>query len=172
MNIFLREYSEIQEAEWNDYIKEWAETEEGMTPSAARKRAETYEEQRALWDEDKTDIPFSKGFVPSTLWFLTDSHGRILGAIHLRHELNERLTLNGGHIGYGVRPSERNKGYGTRMLQLLLDHIKTLGYKELMLTCDDWNKASAATMEKCGAVLIDKPVFMDTLTRRYSINLT
>ena len=47
------------------------------------------------------------GFVPATVfWILDDAlPGRVLGSIHLRHELDDWLLAEGGHIGYGVRPS-------------------------------------------------------------------
>ena len=61
-----------------------------------------------------------------------------------------------GHIGYGVRCSEWNKGYGTLMLKLALEKAKEMGLSKVLLTCDDDNPASAKVMEKNGAVLQDK----------------
>jgi predicted acetyltransferase len=44
-------------------------------------------------------------------WWIVED-GRVLGAIALRHELNERL-IQLGHIGYGIQPSARWRGLAT-----------------------------------------------------------
>lgn len=41
-----------------------------------------------------------------------------VGTVNIRHYLNEQLLAVGGHIGDGIRPSERRKGYGTKMVAL------------------------------------------------------
>ena len=58
--------------------------------------------------------------VNSTLFFLVDESTRdIIGALHIRHHIDHpKLIETGGHIGYGVRPSERGKGYAMQMLAL------------------------------------------------------
>ncbi len=65
--------------------------------------------------------------VSSTFFAIRQSDNRIVGMIDIRHELNDFLRNYGGHIGYGVRPSERNKGYATQMLLLALDYCRRLG---------------------------------------------
>ena len=50
-----------------------------------------------------------------------------VGAINIRHYLSEKLLLDGGHIGDGVRPSERRKGYATEIIRLGLEECKKLG---------------------------------------------
>lgn len=44
--------------------------------------------------------------VPTTVFFLQDETGRILGAIDIRRQLNDYLLSYSGHIGYGIRPAE------------------------------------------------------------------
>src|SRR5438034_7578774 len=52
-----------------------------------------------------------EGFVPhSTYWLVRDGK-EILGVSNLRHTLTPKLEWEGGQIGYGIRPSERRKGY-------------------------------------------------------------
>ena len=79
--------------------------------------------------------------------------------------------LRGGHIGYGVRYSEWNRGYGTKMLGLALEKAKELHLSLVLITCNDDNLASARVMEKNGFVLGDKIIVSvdgeDYLTRRY-----
>ena len=171
MNLNLVRYDEINEEKYIDFISEWETQKEKVIPTAAYREGLSFLEMMDKWKEDETDIPVSKGFVPSTLYFLTDGDGRILGGIHFRHYLNERLRQIGGHIGYGVRKSERKKGYARTMLRLLLEKIKWLGEDKILLTCDDDNIGSVKTIEGCNGILKDKVEFENKLIRRYWIEL-
>ena len=63
------------------------------------------------------------GKVPDTTLFCLDVDRNIfVGAVNIRHYLNEAMLLNGGHIGDGIRPSERRKGYATKMIGLALEN--------------------------------------------------
>jgi predicted acetyltransferase len=171
MNLKLIRYDEINEENFIEYISEWETHGETVIPSATRRDGRPFSEIMNKWREDETDIPVSKGFVPATLYFLIDNNGRILGGIHFRHYLNTRLHQNGGHIGFGIRKSERQKGYAHEMLKLLLEKIKLLDIDKVMITCDDNNIGSAKTIESCNGILQDRVVFENDLTRRYWIML-
>lgn len=104
-------------------------------------------------------------------WLVDDEHDYFIGEVSIRHRLTDSLIQYGGHIGYGIRYSEWNKGYGTLMLNLALEKAKDLGLKKVLITCDDDNLASAKVMENNGFILHDK-VLNDidgssVLTRRY-----
>ena len=77
---------------------------------------------------------------------------RIVGTLSIRHNLNtEMLSKYGGHIGYGVRPSERKKGYATTLLNLALEKCRELGLDRVMVSCLESNIGSAKTIENnCG----------------------
>lgn len=87
----------------------------------------------------------------NTFWAVRGT--RMLGQVRLRHELTEGLRIEGGHIGYDVRPSERRKGYGTEMLRLGLEKARAIGLERVMLTCDTDNIASAKIIESNGGKL-------------------
>lgn len=76
----------------------------------------------------------------------------MVGAVNIRHELNAELLHSGGHIGDGIRPSERNKGYATQMIALALDFCREKGIHRVLMTCDESNKASARTIQKNGGI--------------------
>lgn len=171
MTLKLIEFTDISEQEFISYIEEWEELNEYIVPSVTKRNNLNFEQLIEKWQHDKTEEVYKLGFVPATLYFLINENGRILGSIHFRHELNDRLLLNGGHIGYGVRPSERKKGYASHMLQLLLERLKDEGYKKVLITCDDDNIGSAKTIENNSGILQNKIEFEGTLTRRYWIEL-
>jgi predicted acetyltransferase len=166
----LVKYNKISESEYLDYINEWELSGERIVPWAAGIETENFQNLLNKWAVNETDEAYKKGVVPSTLYFLVHKK-RILGAIHFRHELNDDMLLNGGHIGYGIRPSERRKGYATNMLAMLLDDIRSKGYKKVLITCDDENIGSVKTIENANGVLHDKTEFEGVVTRRYWVNL-
>jgi predicted acetyltransferase len=93
-----------------------------------------------------------EGYVPASTYWLVCG-GRVIGTCNLRHRLTEALRDFGGHIGYSVRPSERRKGYGTRMLKLALEEARLLGVRRALVTCAADNIASARVIENNGGVL-------------------
>ena len=104
-------------------------------------------------------------------WLVEDEKTLFLGEVTIRHRLNDALLLRGGHIGYGVRYSQWNRGYGTRLLALALEKAKEMNLSPVLVTCNDDNLASARVIEKNGFTLADKvPVSQDGethLIRRY-----
>ncbi|WP_328996575.1 GNAT family N-acetyltransferase [Kribbella sp. NBC_01245] len=129
----------------------------------------------AAWVEElrrRSDhtTPLADGFVHANHWWIVEN-GDYLGAISLRHELNDFLLNAGGHIGYGVRPSARGRGVATWALSAVLDEARQLGLKRVLVTCDDTNVASARTIERAGGELEDTRNTELGYTRRYWINL-
>ena len=97
-----------------------------------------------------------KGLVPSSTYLaVREKDNYIVGMIDIRHYLNEYLTQVGGHIGYGVRKTERNKGYAKQMLKLALKKCKELKIKKVLITCDEDNIASEKVILSANAKLED-----------------
>jgi len=94
-------------------------------------------------------------WVPSTTRFLLHE-GRILGVCNLRHRLNDHLWRIGGHVGFAVRPSERRRGYGTRLLELAKRQARDMGIDRLLVTCGAGNVASRRVIQTCGGALSDE----------------
>lgn len=57
-----------------------------------------------------------------------------------------------GHIGYGIRPSERQKGYTTQLLSLALQEAKKLGIHKVLVVCDAYNIGSKKTILNNGGI--------------------
>ena len=92
--------------------------------------------------------------VPDSVFFLLDEdRDRLLGAVNIRHYLNDSLLKEGGHIGDGIRPSERRKGYATEMIRLALLECKKLGIDKVLMTCDQDNIGSVRSIVKNGGIL-------------------
>jgi len=125
--------------------------------------------------KEEAGLNLKPGWVPATTFWLVDDR-KFIGTISIRHELTPFLRSFGGHIGYGIRYSECNKGYGTMLLGMVLGYCRdVLKLQRVLVTCDDDNPASARVIEKNGGVLEDKVVNKISrgivLTRRYWIEL-
>ncbi len=100
-------------------------------------------------------------FAPNSTWWLYDEEkDKLIGACNLRHWLNDTDGQLWGHIGYGIRPSERRKGYASLALNTMLKEAKAMGINEVLLGAYSSNIGSWKTMEHCGAHFL-RSVFED-----------
>ncbi|AOZ90788.1 GNAT family N-acetyltransferase [Paenibacillus crassostreae] len=138
--------------EYMDFYRDWKDSGEEMVPWVIEKDPIEYEEMLDFLskNEDKQFIP--EGWVPSSTYWLVVDDRKVVGAVNIRHGLTEKLFNSGGHIGYGIRPSERKKGYATRLLALSLERSKEIGISNALVVCDDYNIASRKTILNNGGV--------------------
>lgn len=113
------------------------------------------------------------GLVPQTVFWALDASGKAIGIVRLRHHLNDKLRVHGGHIGYFVRHDQRGRGYGKEMLRLALDELRRLGEKRALITADPDNTPSIRVIEANGGQLSDLSTDAETGARyrRYWIDL-
>lgn len=78
---------------------------------------------------------------------------RLVGLLSVRYELSAELSAKYGDIGYGVRPSERGKGYATEMMRCALSVCREKGLHKVTAGCYKDNLPSAAVIRKCGGIL-------------------
>ena len=90
--------------------------------------------------------------VPFSVHWLVEGDD-FIGETHVRHQLNDYLIKEGGHIGYGIRPARRRQGYGRLILALALEECRRLDIRRVLVTCLDDNAASARIIEANGGEL-------------------
>lgn len=95
----------------------------------------------------------SEGPVPESSLFWAEGD-EFLGRIAVRHRLNARLEVMGGHIGYAVRPGVQGRGHATALLLAAMPVAYALGVDDALLTTDPGNHASRRVIEKCGGRLV------------------
>lgn len=75
------------------------------------------------------------GFEASYRSYITELGDELLGVSNLRHYLNQQIRHAGGHIGLGLRPSQRGRGLGTWLLQLTLAEAAQRGIAPVHVHC-------------------------------------
>ena len=152
-----------------DMLDEWNATGENIIPYAIRRI--DYHDFENYCNNLEVKNP-GGGLVPdSTFFCLDEERNLIVGAVNIRHYLNESLLLNGGHIGDGIRPSERRKGIATKMIALALDECRKLGLEKVLMVCDKENVGSAKSIQKNGGILENEVEVDGVVEQRYWIEL-
>ena len=88
-------------------------------------------------------IDLAPGYVAQTTFWTLQDNRTIIGTIRIRHTLTPHLEIEGGHIGYNIRPTFRRQGLGTNQLALGLAKAKNMGLSGVLITCDTDNIGSA-----------------------------
>ena len=152
-----------------EMMDEWTSDDEVIVPRAISKADyhNYYEYSEAI--EVRTE---SSQLVPDSTFFCLDTERNIfVGAVNIRHRLNERFSVGVGHIGDGIRPSERNKGFGTEMVALALDECKKLYIEKVLMCCERNNIASEKTIVRNGGIFENEVEFEGKIMRRFWITL-
>lgn len=155
---YLEKPSVDRKREIMEYINELAEYNSDTNGIGALSKifeGYTFEQalQRCLNMENK-DYAEKWGRCQSrTFLLIRENDNKIVGVINIRWNLSESMLQFGGHIGYGIRPTERRKGYNKINLYLGLKECKKHGITEAELWCNRSNVGSSSTMKALGGVL-------------------
>ena len=108
-----------------------------------------------------------------TFLLIRDNDNKIVGTINIRWNLTKEILNFGGHIGYGIRPTERRKGYNKINLYLGLIEAKKVGLDKVMLDCSTTNIGSDKTIKSLGGILerCEIDPYDNELTNVYWINV-
>jgi predicted acetyltransferase len=132
---------------------------EGFDFLIGHREGTPWAEYIALLDEQRRGITVPSPWVPAT-FLLAEVEHTVVGRTSIRHQLNDRLLLIGGNIGYAVLPEHRRRGYAIEMLRQSLVIAHSYGIGPVLVTCDEDNLPSARTIERCGGTLenvVDDP---------------
>lgn len=170
-SLVLIEPTIVYKDQYIEMIEEWKGTGEKMVPFVLRF---DYKDFDAFLEKLKNlrDNPIDdEETVNSSTFWLIENNVRVVGAVNIRHRLNKNLLEIGGHIGYGIRPSARRKGYAAEILKQSLAHAKSLGITRALVTCDKDNIGSARTIEKNHGILDSEAVINGVEIQRYWIDI-
>lgn len=150
-----------------------AKDKDSFAGCGSLKKCSTIEEWLDVLSKmENIDTCPSGGVTSNTYIAVRVSDNKTIGVIDLRHHIDHPiLGLWGGHMGYTIRPSERNKGYAKEMLRLNLQNCKDRSMNKVMITCSRGNIASEKTIIANGGIF-EKEVCIDgEFIKRYWITL-
>ncbi|MDQ6420053.1 GNAT family N-acetyltransferase [Paenibacillus sp. LHD-117] len=144
------------------FFEDWIQSGETIVPWVVERDPSDFAAYvDFLYAADSEEKLDNDEWVPHSTYWLKDEEAGIVGAANFRHRLNDKLLDSGGHIGYGVRPSERRKGYASIQLAEMLRIAREHGLTRVLLVCDRENEASERTIRKHGGVLEDERMTSD-----------
>ena len=170
--------SAARKAEIIEYLNEFAAAGSEINGSGSLDRilsGWTFEQalERCLSMENKEYAEKMNRCPGKTFLLIRENDNRLVGTVNVRWDLNEEMLRFGGHIGYGIRPSERRKGYNKINLYLALKEAKKIGLDRVMIDCAASNIASDKTIQALGGILerCEKDPADDEMTNVYWINV-
>jgi len=110
----------------------------------------------------------AQGYAPHETFWLVEDGVNVVGVANLRLELNDNLRKDGGHIGYGIRPSARRRGLATLILKETLLKARERGITRALVTAEKGNIGSIKTILKNGGVFDSEellPGYHDVMQR-------
>jgi len=155
------------EPSYRDYIAELGDEE--RYPFPLDFDHSDFQALLAKLESFRQGIDLPEGFVPSTTYWLVEGRD-IVGVSNLRHFLNDRIRYAGGHIGLGIRPSWRGKGFGNQLMKLTLDKAVERGINPVHVHCYKHNEASARMIVANGGVLESEVTEGEVVVQRYVVN--
>ena len=153
--LYLKLPEENDKEKWYRYVFEFCEDNPKAMPLGFSGDSD-YDVWLEKTNKERQGIDLEKGKVPTTKYFLMKDN-RIIGHLSIRHSIDtDFLSSYGGHIGYAIRPSERRKGYGTKLFELALEECKKIGLTEVLVTCQESNLGSNKVIKNNGGIFQGK----------------
>ncbi len=142
--------------EYMEMIKEWRESNTGLTPDILEMPCDNIEEYKKIIETAQNT---EKGLHEDRDWYMNayyflaiNDQNKLIGAGEIRCNLTQLGKDTLGNIAYGVRPSERQKGYGKVIANMLVAKCKELGMEEIVACHYIENEASRKVLESVGAI--------------------
>lgn len=168
-NIRLVKLSKKYKRHLTEMMEEWLAVEQKFSPYAIRKN--DYKDFDYYLEHLEITEPVGDLVPDSTYFCLDEDRDIFVGAVNIRHFLGANNCHTGGHIGDGIRPSERRKGYATAMIGLALEKCREMGMNKVLMTCDKDNIGSAKSIINNGGVFEREIIEDGEVEQRYWITL-
>ena len=154
--IELRKLSADDGRDIYELLQEIPKEENGFGNNANGMTYEQFREWLVKKEEESRREGIADGWKvgTTTYWLYVD--GTPVGFGKLRHELTDGLRKAGGHIGYGIAPQYRGKGYGKELLRLLMAEANIRGIDRVLITVHADNIASRKVALANGGVITEQ----------------
>ena len=152
-----------------EYVEEHYSNQERSISASNRLTSMNFKEwvEKMNRNSEKADDEWGRYYV----YLVFDDNKKLVGLLNIRFDLSNELRKEYGDIGYGVRPSERRKGYATEMLKYALDVCKKKNMQEVILACYENNYGSNKTILKNGGILFKNDFEEIKLSEEWTVRL-
>lgn len=116
-------------------------------------------EDYAAWLRDKRNRSSGENLPEGCVrenFYLCYEGSRLVGVFSLKFELTDYLLNYGGHVGYAVRRSERNRGIAAEMLEQGLRLARSFGLEHVLAVCGEDNCAAQKVVARNSGVFENK----------------
>lgn len=154
-------------------VREFTERDEPLVPFVLSFPHDDFDAFLYRLDAASRGEDLPDGFVPHSTFWLVREDATVVGVSNLRHRLTDALRREGGNIGYGIRPSERGRGYAPILLRETLRRAREMGLCEVLLTCGKNNVPSVRTIRRNAGHFISEEYIESRgeFVQRYRITL-
>jgi predicted acetyltransferase len=165
----------MYESTLRSFVREFAEAGEDLVPWVLADLGGDIAAYVEYLEQQSQGQNLPEGRVPHSTFWLVDDSGEIVAISNLRHRLNEFLSEVGGHIGFGVRPSARRRGFATEVLRCTLIEAQRLGIERIgylrqgqpwIRRCNPKESRCTSGRDLVGCVFAGGPAFLDSRCRR------
>lgn len=157
---------------YRSLVVEWVASGQALVPFTLAFEHADLDALIAKLQDCAQGVGVPTGFVAHSTFWLIRGETEVVGVSNIRHSLTPALRREGGHIGYGIRPSARRLGYGNAILRHSLRRAADLGLARVLITCGKQNIASAKAIIRNGGVLESEEYLADRgeVVQRYWID--
>lgn len=173
------ELIEFNEKNYNEYIEMYNEfifNKSDLIPDVLELKCKNEDDFKNILIElanRKNGKHADLDWYKDSYYFLAFDNNVLIGMGCIRNNLTKKGYDVWGNIAYGVRPSQRQKGYGTKIARQLVVKCKELGMKEIILCHYEDNVISPKIFNKIGAKYTNSAnsTASDKKIKRYKIAL-
>jgi predicted acetyltransferase len=158
---------------YSSLVREFIANGENLVPFVLGFPDDDFEGLLRTLQNHAQGIGIPDGFVAHSSYWLVRNDQEIVGVSNLRHQLTPALEQEGGHIGYGIRPSARRRGYATELLAQTLKAAQRRGLTKVLMTCGQGNIGSVQAILRNGGRLTSEAYFPERneVVQRYWISV-
>ena len=149
--LVIRFPSETDKNSWLDFVKDAKKFYSDATPLGF-KGEEYYRE----WLNNIINLNLGSnlktGITPQSTFFMF-SGTRIVGYLTIKRKIIDSKTV--GQLYFNIRPSDRKKGYGTKLLTAALKKCKDIQMSQVIISCPDESLGAIKLIERHGGKLAE-----------------
>ena len=143
---YLEKITKTRKTEIIEYIKEFYENNSqingvGRLQDYVTKEKEEFDKwHEKIKKEEKDELP------KICYLLIRKKDNKLIGMANIRMKQNLE-DYKYGHIGYSIRPTERNKGYGKIQFYITLKELQKNDIKECIMNCEKSNQSSKSIIK-------------------------